>query len=161
MWDPESISAVCAWTIQELDYIKEYSNATIPKHLLDDHGLHMACFLGDLELVKIFVEQGADVNLMHGMYLTPLHQAAMTGHHKIIQYLLENGANINLMKGDISPIVLAWQKNQIETIKFLIRNRADITSKTSWLEEAKEKGHDFEDYRDIFLMKSSYIKPAR
>ena len=55
--------------------------------------------LGDLEIVKILVEAGADVNC-RGYdpdmgEITPLMYAVCWGHIDVVKYLVENGADVN------------------------------------------------------------------
>jgi ankyrin len=47
-----------------------------------------------LEVVKLFVELGVDVNQADDYGITPLMAAANLGHTKVIQYLVDKGANL-------------------------------------------------------------------
>ena len=52
----------------------------------------------DISIIKILVENGANVNSKNNdLYdgLTPLHFASNSGHEELVQYLLETGANVN------------------------------------------------------------------
>jgi ankyrin repeat protein len=74
------------------------------KHVIADHipipisnglpPLHQAALAGDLELIKILIERGADVNAV-SMDQTPLSEAIMSGHKDVVEYLLEHGADAN------------------------------------------------------------------
>jgi ankyrin repeat protein len=52
-----------------------------------------------LEIVRILVSLGADVNDATESGWTALHAAAFVGANKIIRYLVEEGANINALNG--------------------------------------------------------------
>ncbi len=62
--------------------------------------LHFACYHGTIEIVRILLDAGADVNAQpkkigtnyHG---TPLHNAASGGRADIAKLLLEHGAAVN------------------------------------------------------------------
>ena len=55
--------------------------------------LHEASTLGSFELVKLFVEKGADVNAMNEQKDTPLRRAVEGDHIEIVKFLLQHGAN--------------------------------------------------------------------
>ncbi|XP_019064739.1 ankyrin repeat domain-containing protein 31 isoform X1 [Fukomys damarensis] len=57
--------------------------------------LHSAARRGDLSLVQILIESGADVNLKDNAGWTPLHEASNEGFSDIIIELLKAGANVN------------------------------------------------------------------
>lgn len=69
----------------ELGYINKgkSKNATMLKRAARD---------GDIESVKIFVENGVNVNYKSN---APLRFALGNGHMEIVSYLIENGANLN------------------------------------------------------------------
>ena len=50
---------------------------------------------GDLQRVKDFLANGADVNAKLGDFTTPLHLAAQGGHKEIAELLIAKGANMN------------------------------------------------------------------
>lgn len=66
---------------------------------IDENGmtpLDFACYKGNLEIVKLLTEKGANVNNdkhVHGF--TALMFAALGGYADVVQYLLENGAEID------------------------------------------------------------------
>lgn len=51
---------------------------------------------GHLEIVKLLIEDGANVNLQNGFDSTALHAAASRGYDEIVLLLLEKGANVSL-----------------------------------------------------------------
>ena len=51
----------------------------------------LACAGGFLDVVKILLSQGADINLGQS---TPLMEASQEGHMELVQYLIENGTSI-------------------------------------------------------------------
>lgn len=54
-------------------------------------------FLDNLEVVRLLVEGGAQVNFKSWMInsSTPLHWAAQSGHIAIAEFLIANGADVN------------------------------------------------------------------
>ena len=58
--------------------------------------LQMAADKGHLEVVKLLVEKGAEIDYPHPINkMTPLHLAAYSGHDEVVKYLLSKGANPN------------------------------------------------------------------
>lgn len=55
----------------------------------------MAVDGGHLDIAKLLVTNGAEVNKANNDKETPLHRAVKRGHLKVVDLLLENGANIN------------------------------------------------------------------
>jgi ankyrin repeat protein len=60
------------------------------------HGYHRGKSPGErLQVVKLFVERGADVNRPDDYGITPLMAAANDGDPKLIQYLIDKGADLS------------------------------------------------------------------
>jgi len=57
--------------------------------------LHIACREKNFEIVKILIDNGADVNVVDNEGWTPLMRAALTGDNDIVNLLLQNGAQAN------------------------------------------------------------------
>ena len=57
--------------------------------------LHQAAYNGQLPMVKILVNAGADVNAKTNTNTTPLHLAAIKNHEKVIKYLIKSYANVD------------------------------------------------------------------
>ena len=58
----------------------------------DNAGLtpfHLACAVGNLNMVKLLFESRSDPNTVDDRGFTPLHTAAQRGHADILPYLLE------------------------------------------------------------------------
>ena len=77
--------------IKEL--IKEGTNLNIFADSMPP--LYHAVNNGNLEIVKLLVENGADVNVKNVVGQTPLHEAARCGYFEIVKYLIDKGADIN------------------------------------------------------------------
>lgn len=52
-------------------------------------------FTGDSRLVRILIENGADVNLENGDNETALHIATVIGREEIVELLVKNNAEVN------------------------------------------------------------------
>ena len=62
-----------------------------------DHytGLMIAIYLDAPEMVKLFIEKGANVNIINHLQFTPLIFAVYFDNIVITKILLDNGANVN------------------------------------------------------------------
>jgi len=114
--------------------------------------LHIAAGHGHFDIVKILVENGANVNAKDLMGFTPLHSAIMGNHLAIVKFLIENGADINAkaeneLPGGTgwTPLHLAASSGNLDIVKYLIDHGADVNAKDDvWftpLHEAARFGH--------------------
>jgi len=62
--------------------------------------LQRAACQGHEGIVKLLLENGADVNAQGGFYGSTLQGAACQGHEGIVKLLLENGADVNAQGGN-------------------------------------------------------------
>lgn len=86
--------------------------------------LCMAASVGNLEVVKLLLLKGADVNLGAS---TPLMEASAEGHVDIVALLLRSNAKINLVnsQGD-TALSLACDIGNLEVVKLLLSYKADV-----------------------------------
>ena len=62
--------------------------------------LHLAAANGHVDVVKVLIQNGADVNAVDEYKFTALHLAARHGHVDIAKVLIENGADVNAVQKD-------------------------------------------------------------
>jgi ankyrin repeat protein len=55
--------------------------------------LHLACDAGDLDIVSLLVELGANINAQNSYDATPLGHAVLKNHYQIAELLLQKGAD--------------------------------------------------------------------
>lgn len=99
-----------------------------------NNGLLSACQEGNLDLVKLFIEHGADVQTCDSeLTFTPLCWASRTGHYEIVKYLIEKGANVHLgrISEGTSPLYMACQEGHRDIVELLIEHGADILKPTN------------------------------
>ncbi|MBP7738602.1 MAG: ankyrin repeat domain-containing protein [Spirochaetes bacterium] len=88
---------------------------------------------GDLEGVKSWVENGADINVVDRWGWTPIMWATYYNYYDIVKYMVEHKANVNarsmydygsILK-DSTPLVIAVTYNYNGIVRLLLRHGAD------------------------------------
>ena len=92
--------------------------------------MHDAISKNNVEIAKLLIEHGADVNVTDILDNTPLDDAISKNNTEIAKLLIEYGADINV-KGDYgkTPLHDAISKNNVEIAKLLIEHGADVNVK--------------------------------
>ena len=93
-----------------------------------DTPLIEAAYNGHVEIVKLLIDHGADVNLKGEAWYGPLHAAAMGGHVEVVKLLLDNGADVNIFHQD-KPLHFAAKNGHIEVAQILLAHGASINAK--------------------------------
>ena len=74
-------------------------------------GLLSAIGQGNIKMLKLMLENGADVNFEDHMGSKPLHDAAYEGNIEIVRTLLKNGAIPNVLNNSCTSIS-RWKKQR-------------------------------------------------
>ena len=84
-----------------------------------------------LEILKILIENGADINVLNEQGKAPIHFAAARNQTRIVRMLIEKSADINLKSkfGDYPLNYAAGHPCNSEIIEMLIANGADVNAK--------------------------------
>jgi ankyrin repeat protein len=98
--------------------------------------LHIACDAGYLDIVKQFVDYGANINPRcdDSYYCshtgeTPLIIAVTKGYFNIVKYLVENRACVNKPDNNgVTPLHEACYYGHFNIVKYLVENGADINA---------------------------------
>jgi len=90
-----------------------------------------AAFLGNLDLIQVFLERGADVNASNDIGWTALHFTAQEDRHAAAKALLSvSGVKIDAVDAHgNTPLWRAVFSDSRETMKVLIRGGADTKRK--------------------------------
>ena len=93
------------------------------KNSLDETPLMLAAFNNHLELAKVLIARGADVNKAGW---TPLHYASTKGHREMMRLLLDNDAYIDSESSNgTTPLMMAAQYGSADAVKLLLDAGAD------------------------------------
>ena len=106
------------------------SNDKLICHLKDDKdtsALYRAATIGHVEIVKMLIEHGADVNAMNSgtAGYTALFIASNHGHLDVTRTLLEAGANPKTRCNGCPTLVVSAHNGHVEIVRMLLQSGAD------------------------------------
>ena len=126
--------------------------------------LWIAAFRGHLDIVKILVKRGANVNSKTKTSATPLHAACSYGHYEIVKYLVENNADIAVEyvndDGDtygMTPLMVASVTGHLHIVEHVISQR-ELVSKQERIDALELLGATFVDEREDLIGASKLWK---
>ena len=86
----------------------------------DNAGLHWAASLGQAEMARLLIDNGADLNIRNNEGDTPLHWAAKEGQKELVVILIIHGADVNaLNRRGWTPLRWAEAQSQKEIARIL------------------------------------------
>ena len=85
--------------------------------------LWQAAILGNIEMVELLSEKGADVNTKNNLGMTPLHVTSRSGREDTVELFIAEGANVNLKNnaGLRTPLDITKRGNNNEINELLKR----------------------------------------
>jgi len=142
------------------------NNAHITKFLIEDKGAEVdyeginsttalieASKHGYIDIVKLLIANGANINIKASVSKTPLHYAVNIGYMDIAEFLIKEGAVVDVEDGDgMTPLHYAVEESNRDMIKFLIDKGADINSKNRNGEVALKYPYDKDDKEMVEFM---------
>jgi len=92
--------------------------------------LEWAARKGHAEVVKVLLDNKADVNVSRTDGVTPLWIAAQEGHLEVVKLLLHNKADVNANRhtDGVTPLLMPAQEGHTDVVKLLLDNKADVNA---------------------------------
>ena len=108
--------------------------------------LWIAAANGHFDVVRLLIEQNAEVDGRTSSNSTPLRAAAFDGHLDIVRCLVENGADVNARNNlNSTPLMVTCYKGQLDVASYLVKHGANINlhdnNGCSCLHYASDGGH--------------------
>jgi len=95
--------------------------------------LEWAAMVGHTEVVKVLLDNNADVNARRtDDGATPLDAAAYNGHTEVVKLLLDNNADVNARRTSddgATPLYIAADNGHTEVVRLLLDNNADVNAR--------------------------------
>lgn len=104
--------------VKELEHLlknNNYSNKKI------NEAFKRSVEINRLDLVKVLIDYGADVNYQHNI---PFYSCAQEGYIEIMTLLIDKGVNIHTDDG--YALITAAENGQLEVVKLLLENGMDL-----------------------------------
>ncbi|GFP56204.1 ankyrin-3 [Trichoderma asperellum] len=111
-------------------------NLNIQEKTRGDTAISLAAYVGNLERVKYFIKQGANIHLGSSCDGAAIHQACRLGHMDVLKFLVENGANVDHVTNygscgtplQAACLQYATGENRTvdETVDYLLDHGADV-----------------------------------
>ncbi|KAJ7273817.1 ankyrin repeat-containing domain protein [Mycena rebaudengoi] len=99
----------------------------LDRNLKYGNALQVASAKGNTELIKLLIEEGANVDALGGKYGNTLQVASWWGHEEVVKLLIEKGANINAQGGVTGNALHAASVRGHKTVvQLLIDKGADV-----------------------------------
>ncbi len=113
--------------------VRKWLDAGLPPDFLADRigsGLMIAAWTGDLELMRLFLDRGADIRLANRYDEQALQLAAWRGHADAVRLLLERGATANRGGKRWGALHYAVFAGHADIARLLMAKGADVNART-------------------------------
>ena len=126
-----AVAALAGRHFQLAKVLHRNGSSVAPRGYFDNTPLHAAAHNGDLEMVRVLLDYGVDIDAQNDGHCTPLDFASRNGHRndsRVVQFLIEHGADINARasRSGFAPLHRASKNGRIEVVSLLIEHGANV-----------------------------------
>ncbi|XP_024001263.2 ankyrin repeat and protein kinase domain-containing protein 1-like, partial [Salvelinus sp. IW2-2015] len=121
----------CVETLQQRESVQHDVFDTVLQGS-GDAALHVCCRKTDLEIAKVLIENGANVDIQNEEGQTPLHIAAWEGDVLLLKLFYQSKANPNVTdKMDRSPLHIAAERGHTNVVEVLTEKfKSNVLART-------------------------------
>ncbi|GAB2182589.1 hypothetical protein DLREEDagrD3_28120 [Denitratisoma sp. agr-D3] len=146
---PDPVAFGVAMEVGDLDKARQWLDEGLPPNFLADRigtGLMIAAWEGNIPLMELFVQRGANVNFVNRNGEQAVQLAAWKGQTEAVKWLLSKGAALNRRGKEWSALHYAVFAGHEELSKYLIERGANINGQapngSTVLMMAAREGHE-------------------
>ena len=128
---PDPVAFANAMERGDLERAATWLDAGLPADFIGSRigsGLMIGAWEGNIELMRLFISRGADINQANANGETALTLAAWRGNLEAARWLVERGAHINAPARQWSPLHYAVLAGQTPVVDYLMAEGADINA---------------------------------
>jgi ankyrin repeat protein len=112
-------------TTDKIENLIKSSPSLVNGKFLNEPFILLAAQSGRIDVVRLLIEHGADVNAKGMGGFTALHVAAGKGYRDIVELLLLNGADVNAKTRDLSTPLHMAVEGGADVVETLLEHGAD------------------------------------
>ena len=115
----------------DIEQAQAWLDAGLPPDFMGSRigsGLMIGAWEGNIEMMRLFISRGADINRMNGIGETAIILAAWRGHLEAVKWLVARGARINAPPRQWSPLHYAVFAGHRPVVDYLMEQGADINA---------------------------------
>ncbi len=114
---------------KDIEFIKWLLENHYDEEMVTDAAFE-ACYYGNLEILKTFIENGLNINVGEKYSKeTLLMKASYNGQVNIVRYLIEKGSDVNLKSSEKNTaLMFAAGGGHLEIVKILVEKGSDLNA---------------------------------
>lgn len=131
---PDPVAFTVSMELGDVRQAEQWLDAGMPPDFMGNRigsGLMIGAWEGKLDLMRLFLSRGADIDKLNANGESAIALAAWRGNLEAVKWLLERGARINAPDRQWSALHYAVFAGHAEIADFLMERGADINARTS------------------------------